>query len=93
MTTVSTNEHHPTAWYEDMSSTEKTTFWACIGGWILDAMDVQMFSFAIPAIIAAIDPRLLVTIVTERMAWGSANSYWIQAVWPAGGMGSLVDPP
>jgi MFS family permease len=53
MTTVSTNEHHPTAWYGDMSSPEKTTFWACIGGWILDAMDVQMFSFAIPAIIAA----------------------------------------
>src|SRR5215475_15713876 len=53
MTIVRTNQHHPTAWYEDMSSTEKTTFWACAGGWVLDAMDVQMFSFAIPAIIAA----------------------------------------
>jgi MFS family permease len=31
---------------------EKNTFWACVGGWVLDAMDVQMFSFAIPAIIA-----------------------------------------
>jgi MFS family permease len=53
MMTVTTNQHHPTAWYGDMSSSEKTTFWACIGGWMLDAMDVQMFSFAIPAIIAA----------------------------------------
>src|SRR5713226_8202126 len=36
-----------------MKPREKSTFWACIGGWILDAMDVQIFSFAIPAIIAA----------------------------------------
>jgi MFS family permease len=48
----SSNAHHPTAWYSEMTSREKTTFWACIGGWILDAMDVQMLSFAIPAIIA-----------------------------------------
>jgi MFS family permease len=36
-----------------MSSRERRTFWACTGGWMLDAMDVQMFSFAIPAIISA----------------------------------------
>jgi MFS family permease len=36
-----------------MSAMEKNTFWACTAGWMLDAMDVQMFSFAIPAIIAA----------------------------------------
>jgi MFS family permease len=47
------NEHHPTAWYAQMSAAEKATFWASIGGWILDAMDVQMFSFAIPAIMTA----------------------------------------
>ena len=35
-----------------MNPTERNTFWACIGGWVLDGMDVQMFSFAIPAIIA-----------------------------------------
>jgi MFS family permease len=52
-TVVTGNEHHPTAWYAEMSKAERGTFWACIGGWILDAMDVQMFSFAIPAIIAA----------------------------------------
>jgi hypothetical protein len=47
------SEDHPTAWYAEMSSGEKNTFWACTGGWMLDAMDVQMFSFAIPAIIGA----------------------------------------
>jgi hypothetical protein len=47
------SDHHPTTWYSEMSAQEKNTFWACIGGWMLDAMDVQMFSFAIPAIIAS----------------------------------------
>jgi MFS family permease len=52
-TTVTGTEHHPTAWYSEMQPREKTTFWACVGGWVLDAMDVQILSFAIPAIIAA----------------------------------------
>jgi MFS family permease len=51
--TAASGEHHPTAWYSELDPREKNTFWACIGGWMLDAMDVQMFSFAIPAIIAA----------------------------------------
>jgi MFS family permease len=45
--------HHPTAWYGELKPRERSAFWACLGGWILDAMDVQMFSFAIPAIMAA----------------------------------------
>jgi len=52
-TTLTGGAHHPTAWFAAMKPREKTTFWACIGGWILDAMDVQIFSFAIPAIVAA----------------------------------------
>ncbi|MGI8525167.1 MAG: MFS transporter [Pseudolabrys sp.] len=46
-------DHHPTAWYGEMTSKEKSTFWACTGGWILDAMDVQIYSFVIPVIIVA----------------------------------------
>lgn len=53
ITTITGTEHHPTAWYAEMKPREKTAFWASFGGWVLDAMDVQMFSFAIPAIIAA----------------------------------------
>jgi MFS family permease len=41
------------AWYRDIGSTERKTFWACFGGWALDALDVQMFSLAIPALIAS----------------------------------------
>jgi MFS family permease len=51
--TVGREDHHPTNWFTEMKSGEKKTFWACIGGWILDAMDVQILSFAIPTIIAA----------------------------------------
>jgi MFS family permease len=37
-------------WYAEMSPKEKSTFWTCWGGWALDAMDVTMLTFAIPAI-------------------------------------------
>jgi MFS family permease len=36
-----------------MNRNEKRTFWTCLVGWALDAMDVQMYSFAIPAIVAS----------------------------------------
>ena len=37
-------------WYSECSGNERRTFWASFGGW---ALDVQMFSLAIPALIAA----------------------------------------
>jgi len=40
-------------WYQESSAPERKTFWACFMGWALDALDVQMFSLAIPALIAA----------------------------------------
>lgn len=44
--------HHPTAWYTQMDRKEKAAFWASIGGWMLDGMDVQMLSFVFPTVIA-----------------------------------------
>ncbi len=41
------------SWYSESSSTERRTFWASFGGWGLDALDVQMFGLAIPALILA----------------------------------------
>jgi MFS family permease len=69
------DEHHPTAWYAELDAREKKTFWACIGGWMLDAMDVQIFSFAIPAIIAAFaitnaDAGLIGTVTLLTSAFG-----------------------
>lgn len=40
-------------WYRQISPLERKTFWACFSGWGLDALDVQMFTLAIPALIAA----------------------------------------
>ena len=40
-------------WYKRSTSLEQRTFWGCFAGWALDALDVQMFTLAIPAIIAA----------------------------------------
>ena len=48
--TKQAEDHHPTAWYWQMKAQEKNAFWASIGGWTLDAMDVQIFTFAVPAI-------------------------------------------
>jgi MFS family permease len=40
------------AWMSDLTTKERRTFGACFGGWALDAMDVQMYSFVIPTLIA-----------------------------------------
>src|SRR5437764_7159523 len=62
-------------WYGELAPREKRTFWACFGGWALDAMDVQIFSFAIPAIIAAfqlsnVDAGLIGTVTLLTSACG-----------------------
>src|SRR3979409_1234926 len=36
----------------EMSVKERRTFWACFGGWALDGMDLQFYSFIIPSLIA-----------------------------------------
>ncbi|MCI0150662.1 MFS transporter [Paraburkholderia sediminicola] len=40
-------------WYKQGTPLERNTFWGCFAGWGLDALDVQMFTLTIPAIIAA----------------------------------------
>lgn len=39
-------------WLHQSTRHERQTFWACLGGWSLDALDVNMFSLVIPALIA-----------------------------------------
>lgn len=41
-----------TAWYGDLSPVEKRTIWACWAGWVLDAMDLMIYSMVMPALIA-----------------------------------------
>jgi len=40
-------------WMKQSTDYERRTFWACLGGWSLDALDVQMFSLVIPTLIAS----------------------------------------
>jgi len=40
------------SWVADMAPRERRAFAACAGGWALDAMDVQIYSFVIPTLIA-----------------------------------------
>jgi MFS family permease len=39
-------------WFRELRPEERRTFWACAGGWGLDAFDVQIYSFVIPALVA-----------------------------------------
>ncbi|TWC13402.1 MULTISPECIES: MFS transporter [unclassified Pseudomonas] len=62
------------SWYRQVTARERKTFWACFGGWSLDALEVQMFGLAIPALIAAFalskgDAGLIsgVTLVTSAL--------------------------
>jgi MFS family permease len=69
------SDHRPFAWYAEMGPRGKKTFWASMGGWVLDAMDVQMYSFAIPAIIASFgltntDVGLVGTVTLLTSAFG-----------------------
>jgi len=61
-------------WYREITPRERKTFWACFGGWSLDALEVQMFGLAIPALIAAFaltkgDAGLIsgVTLITSAL--------------------------
>jgi MFS family permease len=40
------------SWIFALTMSERRAFAACFGGWALDAMDVQIYSFVIPALIA-----------------------------------------
>jgi MFS family permease len=40
------------SWYGRLASRERKTFWACYGGWALDAMDIQFYTFLIPTFMA-----------------------------------------
>jgi MFS family permease len=38
-------------WLAELTPNERRVFTACVGGWALDAMNVQLYSFVIPALI------------------------------------------
>lgn len=71
-------------WYADLSRVERSTFWACYGGWMLDALDAQMFALVIPAIMGTwhISPSAAGSVAGITLA-ASACGGWMA--------GSLAD--
>lgn len=41
------------SWFRSLNPTEAKVFRACFGGWAVDALDTQIFSFIIPTLIAS----------------------------------------
>lgn len=39
-------------WFEKLNKIERRTLFACFGGWAVDALDTQIYSFLIPTLIA-----------------------------------------
>lgn len=52
MATASSHATGLFGWISHLNPKERRTFQACFGGWALDAMDVQIYSFVIPTLIA-----------------------------------------
>lgn len=66
------------SWYKNGTSTERKTFWACFAGWALDALDAQIFSLAIPALIAAFAlNRSEVGVISGATLVASALGGWV----------------
>src|SRR5438874_614508 len=53
MNTTATQPQPAPGWLASLTARERHVFAACAGGWALDAMNVQIYSFVIPALIAA----------------------------------------
>jgi hypothetical protein len=38
-------------WYRTLDRNGRNTFWSCFAGYALDGLDVQIYSFVVPALI------------------------------------------
>lgn len=69
-------------WYGELGGKERRTLWACVSGWGLDAMDVQIYSFVVPALIATWgisrgDAGLIATAALLTSALGGWIAGWL----------------
>ena len=67
-------------WYSDLGKEGRKTFWACFGGYALDALDVQIYSMAIPVLIG-------ISFITKSEAGTIATSTLVLSAvggWMAG---------
>src|SRR2546428_8684678 len=66
------------AWVWELAPRERRAFGACVGGLALDAMDVQMYSFVIPALIVSWGiPRADAGLLGTAAQLASALRRWL----------------
>lgn len=71
-----------TGWLSELGQKERRTFFGCVGGWALDGMDVQIYSFVIPALIATWgitrgEAGQVATAALITSAIGGAGAGWL----------------
>ncbi|MEQ1948405.1 MAG: MFS transporter [Bryobacteraceae bacterium] len=69
-------------WIGNLTKQERSVFNACVGGWTLDGMDVQLYSFVIPALIATwgisrADAGFLATMALLTSSIGGLIAGWL----------------
>ncbi|MEZ2218403.1 MFS transporter [Rhizobium sp. RCC_161_2] len=69
------------SWYGELSPPGKRTFWTCFLGYGLDAFDVQVYSLAIPAIIATLSlTKTDVGMIATATLLASALGGWLAGI-------------
>lgn len=68
-------------WYGELTPAGKRTFWACFLGYALDAFDVQIYSLAIPALIATLSiSNTDIGIIATVTLLASALGGWLAGI-------------
>jgi MFS family permease len=65
------------AFWRDMNPKERSAFWACFGGWALDAMDFQLYSLVMPTVIAlwGLSKTQAGTIATSALLFSAVGGW------------------
>ena len=71
-------------WYSELDPVERRTYWACFGGFGLDAMDTTIYALVIPALIATLG-------ITKPEAGALASAALAGAAIGGWGAGLLAD--
>ena len=68
-------------WYQELGHDGRRTFWACFGGYALDALDVQIYSMVIPVLvgIAFVSQSEAGLIATSTLVLSAAGG-WLAGI-------------
>jgi MFS family permease len=79
--TATTAQTGKESWYGELSPAGKRTFWTCFLGYSLDAFDVQVYSLAIPAIVATLAlSQTDVGLIATATLLASAVGGWLAGI-------------